>query len=57
MLARKLAALIATPLLKGSGQKVGELEQLYAASIPPAQRAAASERNDRLAEDPWIASR
>ena len=57
MLARKLAALIATPLLKGSGQKASELEQLYAVSIPPAQRAAASERNDRPAEDPWIASR
>lgn len=57
MLARKLAALIATPLLKGSAQKEAELEQLYAASIPPARRAAASERSDRPTEDPWIASR
>lgn len=44
MLARKLAALVAVPLLKGNGQKAAELEQLYAASLPPAREAAASER-------------
>ena len=57
MLARKLAALIAAPLLKGSSQKAAELEQLYAASLPPARSAAASERSDRPVEDPWLAVR
>ena len=57
MLARKLAALVALPLFKGNGQKAAELEQLYAASLPPARSAAASERNDRPREDPWIAAR
>ena len=57
MLARKLAALIAAPLLKGSSQKAAELEQLYADSLPPARSAAASERSDRPAEDPWLAVR
>ena len=57
MLARKLEALIAAPLLKGSSQKAAELEQLYADSLPPARSAAASERSDRPAEDPWLAVR
>lgn len=57
MLARKLAALVAVPLLKGNGQKAAELEQLYAASLPPARGAAASERRERPAEDPWLAAR
>jgi len=57
MLSRKLAALIAAPLLKGSSQKAAELEQLYADSLPPARSAAASERSDRPTEDPWIAAR
>ena len=34
MLARKLAALIAVPLLKNNSQKVSELEKLYAESLP-----------------------
>ena len=48
---------IAAPLLKGSSQKAAELEQLYADSLPPARSAAASERSDRPAEDPWLAVR
>ena len=57
MLARKLAALVAVPLLKGNGQKAAELEQLYAASLPPAREAAASERSEKPAEDSWLATR
>ena len=57
MLARKLAALVSVPLLKGSGQKAAELEQLYAASLPPARGAAASERSEKPAEDAWLAVR
>ena len=57
MLARKLAALVAVPLLKGNGQKAAELEQLYTASLPPAREAAASERSEKPAEDSWLATR
>ena len=57
MLARKLAALVAVPLLKGNGSKVSELEQLYRASIPSAYGMAASEGKDKPQEDAWITCR
>lgn len=57
MLARKLAALIAVPLLKNNSQKVGELEKLYAESLPQARQAAASERRERTAADAWLEAR
>ena len=57
LLARKLAALVAVPLLKNNSQKVQELEQLYRAAMPPAHDASASERNDKPAEDSWLAAR
>lgn len=57
MLARKLAALIAVPLLKNNSQKVGELEKLYAESLPQARQAAASEQRENAAADTWLAAR
>ena len=43
MLARKLACLLAAPLLKSNSQKIVELEQLYSASLPQARQSDASE--------------
>lgn len=57
MLARKLAAMIAIPLLKNNGSKVSELEQLYRAAIPQAYQPAAQEQKDKQQEDSWIACR
>ena len=57
MLARKLAALIAVPLLKNNHSKVSELEQLYAASLPQARQAAVSEALERPRPDSWLAVR
>lgn len=57
MLSRKLAAQVAVPLLKSNAQKVGELEQLYAASLQQARQAAASEQRSGLSPDPWLAAR
>lgn len=57
MLARKLAALVAAPLLKSSSRNVGELEQLYAASLPQARQAAASEQRSCRIPDSWLEAR
>lgn len=57
LLARRLACLIAVPLLKNNTQKVQELEQLYRAAIPAAQEACASEEQARPVEDAWILAR
>ena len=57
ILARKLAALVAVPLLKDAGQQIAALEKLYAADLPRAQAADASERRERPAEDPWLLAR
>ena len=57
VLARKLAALVAVPLLKNNSQKVQELEQLYRAALPPAHNASASERKDKPQKDDWLAVR
>ncbi|MDY3810102.1 hypothetical protein FYJ44_08650 [Desulfovibrio sp. PG-178-WT-4] len=57
MLARKLAALIAVPLLKNNSQKVSELEKLYAESLPQARQATASERRESAPDDAWLTAR
>lgn len=57
MLARKLAAMIAVPLLGSGSGRVGELERLYRAAIPGAYRSAAQEQKNRPQEDRWIACR
>ncbi len=57
MLARKLASLIAVPLLKSNSKKISELEQLYAQSLPQARQAAASEQRSRQFPDAWLEAR
>ena len=57
LLARRLACLIAVPLLKNNGSKVQELEQLYRAAIPAAFEGSASEGKTKPEEDSWITSR
>ncbi len=57
MLARKLAALIAVPLLKNNPAKVQELEQLYRAAIPNAMQADANEGKEQASMDSWILAR
>ena len=52
MLARKLACLLAAPLLKSNSQKIAELEQLYSASLPQARQSDASERRPLPADGP-----
>lgn len=56
-LARRLASLVAVPLLKNNSQKVAELEKLYAESLPRAREAAAAEIGKTRADDAWIAVR
>ncbi|MBD5538393.1 MAG: hypothetical protein HDQ94_00100 [Desulfovibrio sp.] len=56
-LARRLACLVAVPLLKNNGQKVAELEKLYAESLPRAREAAAAELGKARPDDAWIAAR
>jgi len=57
LIARRLACMIAVPLLKNNQAKVQELEQLYRAAIPAAIEGAASEQQDALAQDSWLLSR
>lgn len=57
VLARKLAAMIAVPLLKNNTAKVNELEQLYRAAIPAARNADAAETYERDAPDSWLCAR
>lgn len=57
MLARKLAALVAVPLLRNNSQKVAELERRYAEALPAARQAAASERREAPLPDGWLAAR
>lgn len=56
-MARKLACLIAVPLLKNNPQKVQELEQLYQVAIPLANGQDASEGRGSAAADTWLAAR
>lgn len=57
VLARRLAALAAVPLLKNNQSKVQELEQLYRAAIPNAVEADAGEGREEEKPDAWIAAR
>lgn len=56
-LARKLACLVAIPILKNNSQKVQELVGLYNASLPAAHDADSSERRDVEEEDSWLRTR
>lgn len=57
VLARRLAALIAVPLLKNNAAKVSELEQLYRAALPSAREANATEQKKEPEEDSWLTAR
>ena len=57
LVARKLAALIAVPLLKHNSARVQELEERYRASLPAAAQAAASEGYNIAPTDAWLAVR
>lgn len=56
-MARKLAALIAVPMLKNNPDKVRELQQLYQLAVPNSEGQAASEGVDRKSIDGWLAMR
>lgn len=56
-MARKLAALVAVPLLKNNAGKVQELEQLYRLAVPASEGQDASEGAERPGMDGWIAAR
>ena len=57
MMARKLACMIAVPLLKNNTAKVQELESLYRSALPEAYEANASEQRDGPEADSWITAR
>ena len=56
-MARKLAMLIAVPLLKNNQSKLQELAQLYQDALPRAEGQDASESRDRRKADPWLVAR
>ena len=56
-MARKLACLIAIPLLKNNPQKLQELEQLYQRALPRADAQDASEGRRSAPADSWLAAR
>lgn len=57
LVARKLACLIAIPLLKNNTQKIQELESLYRSALPVSHDNDSAERRDREIRDSWIAAR
>jgi hypothetical protein len=56
-MARKLACLIAIPLLKNNPSKLEELEQLYQMAVPKAEGHDASEREEVSRPDSWLTAR
>lgn len=56
-MARKLACLVAVPLLRNNAAKVQELEQLYQLALPAGTGQDASERHERQERDSWLAAR
>lgn len=56
-MARKLACLISTPLIKNNQAKLQELEQLYQAAIPQADAQNASEHRQHRKPDTWLLAR
>lgn len=57
LLARRLAALVAVPLLRNNTAKVRELEELYRSALPQAREANASETPAAVGRDIWLESR
>ncbi|MDD6181799.1 MAG: hypothetical protein PUB01_07025 [Desulfovibrionaceae bacterium] len=57
MLARKLAALVAIPLLKNNTAKMRELEEAYRQSLAGARLSAAGECREREGADSWLYAR
>ncbi len=57
MLARKLAALVATSLLKNNAAKVKDLEELYRMALPSAVQADAGEGREVSKQDSWLQAR
>lgn len=57
VMARKLAALIAVPLLKNNSQKVQEQEQLYQMAVPRVEGHDASEGREEQPADSWLQAR
>lgn len=57
VMARKLASLIAIPLLKNNTAKLQELEQLYQAAVPRAEGHDASEGREYQPVDSWLQAR
>lgn len=57
MLARKLAAMLAVPILRNNAGKVNELEELYMRSIPKAMEADSGEGSEEEPMDSWIKAR
>lgn len=56
-MARKLAALIAVPLLKNNPDKVRELQQLYQIAVPKSEGQSASEEVSKESIDSWLSMR
>jgi len=58
-MARKLACLIAVPILKNNSQKVNEIEQLYAMQLQNMRSQSASEEEEAQLEipDSWLLAR
>ncbi len=56
-MARRLACLVAVPLLKNNSGKVQELEQLYQLALPKSQGQDASERREAPVPDAWLQAR
>ena len=56
-MARKLACLIAIPLLKNNPQKLQELEQLYQLALPRSDGHDASEGRGKARADSWLTAR
>ena len=56
-MARKLACLVAVPLLKNNSGKVQELERLYQLAIPKSDAQDASESREKQPPDAWLLAR
>lgn len=56
-MARKLACLVAVPLLKNNQAKMQELEALYARAVPKSEGQDASERVEDKQPDSWLLAR
>lgn len=56
-MARRLACLIAVPLLKNNPEKLRELEQLYRLALPKATAQDAAEGREKAKGDAWLQAR